>query len=123
VGYANGHSRLVREPQGIATKVVDMAMNHIIGAMLAQDAFEVAGEFPRAFFVERTGDNLASKRTDFIVVGAGLLGMGQEVHSEAFAVNVTQNMHQPGFYAAAVHAADDVEDADRSCTHRYIPHL
>jgi hypothetical protein len=26
---------------------------------------------------------------------------------------VAQHMHQPGFCAAAVHAADDVEDAER----------
>ena len=58
-----------------------------------------------------------SKRLDLVVVSATALGVNQKVHPEPVAIDVAENMHQPGFYAAAIHAADDMQNSNRLSGH------
>jgi hypothetical protein len=58
-----------------------------------------------------------SKRLDLVVVSATAIGMNQKVHAETVAIDVAENVHQPGFYAAAIHATDNMQNAHRPIDH------
>jgi hypothetical protein len=45
------------------------------------------------------------------VIGAGLVCMNEEVHLVTLRVDAAQDVHQPRFHAASIHASDDVQDA------------
>ncbi len=97
----------VRQVEYVAAIVIDMAVDHIIWAVLLENPPEVERICPGPLWVQ-TRDNLAAERPDLIVISAWAGGMDQEIQPETLAVNVTQDMHQPRLCTARIHTADDL---------------
>jgi len=49
---------------------------------------------------------------NLLVVGALTIRVEEEVHADTRRVDVTQHLDEPGLDSGAVHAADDVKNAD-----------
>jgi hypothetical protein len=111
MGNTDGYACLLCQAQDEATEVMDMAMDNVIRATLAQNPFEVASVQPRLLWM-KARNNLAAEGADFVIVRARLCRLNQEVHMEAIAVKVSQDVHQPSFNASPTHAFDDMEDAN-----------
>jgi hypothetical protein len=92
---------------------MNMAMDNVIWAILAQNPFEVASKQPRSLWM-KARDNLAAEGANFFIVSALLRRVDQEVHPEALTVNVAQDVHQPSFNATPLHPANDMQDANRT---------
>jgi hypothetical protein len=58
-----------------------------------------------------------SERLDLVVKRATAFRFYKEIHVEPFAIDVAENMHQPCLYAAAIHAAHDMQNANGSGGH------
>ena len=93
-----------------------MAMDDIVGTMLVQDAIEVAHVPPGSqdSASARPADEFAAKRVNFVFVRALRRELNEEVHGEALAIDVAQDVDEPGFNTSKVHRAKDVENADCS---------
>jgi hypothetical protein len=102
VSHPDGHACPLGQAQDIAAVMVDMAVDNVVRAMLARDPFKVASVQTRPPWM-KARDNPATESADFVVVSAGLRCVNQKIHVEAITINVTQNMHEPGFHAASDH--------------------
>src|SRR5262245_51423516 len=95
---------------------MQVAMNDVVGAVLAQNAFEISRIPPGARDSLHTGppDDVAAEGADLLAFGALIAELDEEIHVEAPPIDVTQDLEEPGFHAAEVHRSEHVQDPDRS---------
>ena len=89
-------------------------MDDVIRTILAHDSIEPLGKTPG---IPRliADDDPAAQGSDLVVLRAGLAIRRKEIHLVTPPVDRSQQLHKRRLDAAAVHAHDDVQDAQRSC--------
>ena len=112
VGDALRHAQGPAQPQNKATKMMDMAVDHIVGAVLPDEAVEIPCVNPWLTRM-RARQDPSPETSDFLVISALPIVVHQKVEMKPIAVDSSQYMHQPGFDATAVHAPYNMEDSQR----------
>jgi hypothetical protein len=57
-----------------------------------------------------TGNDAGAKRPHLIVIGARLVGVHQKIELVFAPVNVSKDLQQPRFHAAAIQSSDNVQN-------------
>lgn len=106
---SNRYSGLVREAERVAAVMMNVAVEDMMGSILAEDPLEVLSIAPRARGMW-AGDDSRPQGTDFFVKDTGLSGMNKKVHAKGITINMTKDMHQPSLNTAPVHPSHNVKD-------------
>src|ERR1039458_1586630 len=110
MGNPDGDSSPVRKPEYEPAVVLDVAVNDVVGPVLAQSTPEIAGVKPRPGMIE-AGYDAAAQGQNFIVVGTRTVRTHQKVHLHDAPIDSPQHLHEPGFDPAAVHPAQHMQYA------------
>ena len=109
---SHGYSGDPSQSQDKPAEVVNVAVQHVEGAV----TFHRLEETPRVQrWIRRVGasQNPGPERHDFRVVRGRLVRMNQEIHVKSLPIDMPQDVHQPGFHAAAVHRSQHMKNAKR----------
>jgi hypothetical protein len=112
VGYPNRDATRRRQRQHETTRMMHMTMDDIVRPVFAHDPAEGPGE-PEHILRAAGVVKAAAKCPYFIIVGARLIALQQEIESEPSAIGVPHNVDDPRFGAAAIHLVKDVQHPDR----------
>jgi len=85
-----------------------MGVHNIVRAMILETSHEVSGVLPWTTVV-RTSDDPRSQSQYFFIVRALASVVHEKIHGPLLAVNVSEDMHEPRFYAATVSATQYVQ--------------
>src|ERR1039458_1622991 len=107
---ANRDAGMCGASQNQTAEVVQVGVNHVIGAVLFDHTAELRRIAPRTAGFGRL-DEPRSGGLDSLIQGSGAVCMGQYIVLKAGAVGARQQIHKPGFGSTAVHGADHMQDA------------
>lgn len=100
--------------------MVNMAVHHVIRAILPEYVHQIAYITPRSCMGEAV-DYSRSECRNFVVIGTGLRSVDHEIHMKKLSVRMAKEMHQPCLHASSIHTSYYVEDTDTAV--RCITHL
>jgi hypothetical protein len=98
----DGDSGCGPEPDHVAAEVVDVAVEYVEGSELFYEFQEPLAVANRPMGV-RTAQDSRPESQKFGVIRGRLVCVDQEIQVEFLAVDMPQNVHEPGFHAPAVH--------------------
>jgi hypothetical protein len=104
VSDAVGNTLFLGYAKNEPTVVMDMAMDHIIRSVFAQNLAEISRVL-QGIGGRRAWVNFRTERFYFVVIGAAPLNVDSEIHLKSLAIYMPEHVHEPGFHAATIHSA------------------
>ena len=108
VGDSHGHPEPVCQIENIATVMLKMAVDDVVWTIFSKDLYYIVPIGPWPMWM-RARDDLGPKGAGFVAISVLFSGVDQEIHMEPLSVNVTQDMHEPGFESTPIHPANNME--------------
>jgi hypothetical protein len=107
--YTHRHPSPARDSKHEAAKLMHVAVDAIERAQLSQNAQEIVSISNRLRGRE-TGDDPSAKGAHLVVIGARLLSVHQKIELVFVPVDVSKDLQQPRFHAAAIQSSDNVQN-------------